>query len=578
MKSLFLGPQSENAEWFSARVSHLLQHYFSWRKRLFPQDGQAITIQDINEPKYVELRERMVSALAELLVEIERETPKFTPRYIGHMVSEVSLPALLGEFAMLLHNPNNACRDVAKVGVILEVQGIQALATMIGYDPTKARGHFTSGGTVANFEAIWRARYQLDRRMTVALALIRKGLEPQERFLDLCHSDPFCVNQTIAKHRLQNAELSELSVLSNGPWSVEIDSILGSKFYGPVMLVPGNKHYSWPKACAAFGLGERALWPIALDRDGRLDLSDLETKIADATMQNRPIVGIVSVAGTTELGEFDPVDLVQDKIDRYRLNNNWHLWHHVDAAYGGYFACLRSHEAETAPAYLSPGVVNALRAFARVDSITIDPHKLGYVPYACGAFLTRTRELYQTYQVSAPYLSTNPATSDWATTLEGSRSAAGAAAVWLTSKTLPYDASGFGHILEKTLAAQREFKSILSAEIPEVKLVTPIDTNILCFSVAFNGESLEDANRRVNRIFEAIEVSPEFSVSRTSLARSSYRQMISRLATEWQLNDDGLSDLNVIRLVLMNPFIMAKEMHTEFAHYFARYLRDLVHP
>ena len=29
---------------------------------------------------------------------------------------------------------------------------------MIGYDPSRSWGHLTSGGTIANFEALWLAR------------------------------------------------------------------------------------------------------------------------------------------------------------------------------------------------------------------------------------------------------------------------------------------------------------------------------------------------------------------------------------------------------------------------------------
>src|SRR5690606_42016510 len=43
------------------------------------------------------------------------------------------------------------------------------LAEMVGYDPAGAEGHFTSGGTVANFEAVWRARYRLDHWLALAL-------------------------------------------------------------------------------------------------------------------------------------------------------------------------------------------------------------------------------------------------------------------------------------------------------------------------------------------------------------------------------------------------------------------------
>lgn len=36
--------------------------------------------------------------------------------------------------------------------------------------------------------------------------------------------------------------------------------------------------------------------------------------------------------------------------------------------------------------------------------MTIDPHKLGYVPYACGAFLTRDAAAYAVSAFDAPYL------------------------------------------------------------------------------------------------------------------------------------------------------------------------------
>ena len=75
------------------------------------------------------------------------------------MVSEISLPALLGHFAVLLHNPNILMRATATSSSVIEDEAIAMLAAMLGFDPSKARGHFTSGGTVANFEGVWRARY-----------------------------------------------------------------------------------------------------------------------------------------------------------------------------------------------------------------------------------------------------------------------------------------------------------------------------------------------------------------------------------------------------------------------------------
>ena len=97
------------------------------------------------------------AALAELLALLKDEIPTFSPRYLGHMVSDISLPGLLGHVAMLFENANLASREAAMVASKIETEAINLLADMVGLDPVPTRGHFTSGGTLANFEAVWRA-------------------------------------------------------------------------------------------------------------------------------------------------------------------------------------------------------------------------------------------------------------------------------------------------------------------------------------------------------------------------------------------------------------------------------------
>jgi glutamate/tyrosine decarboxylase-like PLP-dependent enzyme len=213
--------------------------------------------------------------------------------------------------------------------------------------------------------------------------------------------------------------------------------------------------------------------------------------------------------------------------------------------------------------------MRSLEAIGSADSITIDPHKLGYVPYACGAFIARSLESYESFQVRAPYLKAEEsALAGWTTTLEGSRSAAGAAAVWLTARTLPLNHEGFGRILEKTIEARLAFASSLET-IPGVHLVSPLDTNVLCFAVSRAHDTIAASNEKTLALFAQIEQGPHFSVSRTTLLRAHYSKMIARLCRERSLVDDGVSDLSVVRLVLMNPFIVSKEMKTDFAAVFA---------
>jgi glutamate/tyrosine decarboxylase-like PLP-dependent enzyme len=271
IKSLFLGPQSENATWFQNQILEILGHTFEWRKSRFPQDGRAMSDADQSSAEFQSMQEKMSVALRELLQSLENETPKFTPRYIGHMVSEISLPSLLAEFAMLLHNPNNASLEASKVGLAIEKSAIAALAKMVGFNASEARGHFTSGGTLANFEGLWRALNRFDLGLSSALASSARGHSAPGDFFHNCHLPQARQNPNI-----------EYSFFEQGPWAIDTSQILGFRFLGPVLLVPGSKHYSWPKSAAAFGIGEGNVWSVELDDEGRLDVKDLKLKIEKA--------------------------------------------------------------------------------------------------------------------------------------------------------------------------------------------------------------------------------------------------------------------------------------------------------
>ncbi len=504
IKSFFLGPQAENSDWLRGKWNEILEQWLNYRKEQFPQDGPAITLADRRTPEFVEALGRLDREATRIARELQEETPKFTPRYIGHMVSEVSLPALIGHICALLHNPNNTSREVSRVTSRLEDEAIGDLARMLGFT-SEAEGHFTSGGTLANFEALWRSLLRLEER--------------------------------------------------------------GERFQRPVVFVPRSRHFSWEKGVSLMGLGPEALWHVELDDEGRPDADDLRRKLGQAAEAKRPVAMVVSVAGTTEMGEIDPIDVIQDLVDEHRAQGHA-TWHHVDAAYGGYFASLLDRgELE---AQLSKRVAAAFRAIARADSVTLDPHKLGYVPYACGAFIARDAEAYRTRKFSADYL-LDKNDSRWAHTLEGSRSGAGVTATWLSNKTLGLDHKGYGRLLAKGLEAREAVLKTLRSAVPEALPVLPADLNVLCFSICAAGDSLSRVNRRTMAAFHAFEHSPNFSLSKTILRKSSYGALIARMARERQvvLDDEQWVQL---RLVLMNPFLVSTESKTDFIAEFAQEL------
>ncbi len=552
----FPGPRSENETWVRGEFQAVLDQWFDWRKHLFADDPCLVGPADRLSPGRLERREILSRELAELCEALTAETPTYTPRYIGHMKAEVSLPALLGWLAAMLHNPNNTSREASKVGTVIEAEAIAMLATMVGYDPAKAEGHFTSGGTVANFEAVWRARYRLDHWLSLGLHIAEKTGEPLDVFAS-AHMGWDRFRELWAEHGLTDAVLRRCSAAVGVPADVwrRISRAAGRDYMGPVMLVPGNKHYSWSKAANLFGLGEESLWAVGLDADGRLDVDDMERLMQRAEAEGRPVLMAVGVAGTTETGEIDPIDVLHDRLEEWEAERGLHIWRHVDAAYGGFLCAILGGPDE---AVLTPASAAALRAIGRADSVTIDPHKLGYVPYACGAFLTRDTARYAVSAFDAPYLD-RPELGDgkWSSTLEGSRSAAGAAAVWLSGRTIGFGPDGMGALLAETVRARQSFEAALGEAVPEVRFLEPADANIVCFSLAAGGETLSSANRRTAALFERIHQSPEFSVSKTTLG-ADYAAVIARHVEGF----GGVVDapgMVLVRCVFMNPYWAAPE-------------------
>ena len=545
----FLGPKSENSAWVRGEFQAILDHWFDWRRSLFSDDPEAISPERRLSPEFLRERERLGQAVRVLREKLCAEVPTFTPRYVGHMVSEVSLPALLGHFATLLHNPNNTSRDVARVGGVIEDEAIAMLAGMVGYDPALAQGHFTGGGTVANFEAVWRARYRMDHCLSLAL----HGYESRgERFkaFEAAHIGWDAFEARRAESGAIEAELRGCSGVLGNPFDYgeRLMRATGRPWRGPVLITPGNKHFSWRKAANVFGLGEEAFWNAPLDAQGRFDLDGLDALIARARDQGRPVLAIVSVAGTTEAGEIDPVDGVCDRLDGLRAEGI-DIWHHVDAAYGGFFCSMLGGAAEQC---LEPGRVRALGAIARADSVTLDPHKLGYVPYACGAFLTRDVRGYVASSFQAPYIDRAATNDKWACTLEGSRTASGAAATWLTGRSIGFGPERFGDMLRSTIETRMAFQSAIAAAIPHARFL-PADSNILCFSLARPGEALSQSNQRTGAVFTRLQADPAFSVSRTVMAAESYDALMRAHVASWGGAYDS-DQLVLLRCVFMNPF------------------------
>ncbi len=572
-KALFLGPKSENEKWVRQEFQSILDYWFNWRKSLFLLDRSPISDKEIKDPRYLKIRSRLSKALETLNELLKAETPKYTPRYVGHMVSELSLPAILGHFATLLHNPNNTSKEASRVGARIEQEAIGMLSRMIGYDPSLSKGHFTSGGTVANFEAVWRARFRYDHWVSLALYLAEKhgrkfnlfdaGGMGWERF-----------KQLRSEFHVPELELRKFSSVIGNPHKISrlISKQIGADYLGPVVFVPDSKHFSWQKAVNVFGLGEESFWPIPLDHHGKMNSREICPLLKKAKRENRPVLLIVSIAGTTETGEIDPISETQAILDGLRSKESIDIWHHIDAAYGG-FMCSLIHQKIFDPQRLK--IVESLKAISRAHSVTLDPHKLGYVPYSCGAFLVREKDFYSVSSFKAPYIDRPEfGRGMWSSTLEGSRTAAGASATWLTGKSIGFTSETFAKIIDSTFNSCQEFRKNLEKHLPWICPLNPTETNILCFSVAEKNDSLETSNRKTSLLFDMLSKSPNFSVSKTTLGADNYGLQIKEHLKYFGGESDS-NHLVLIRCVFMNPFWNVKSVQDQLIPEFIDELKSL---
>lgn len=565
LKGLFLGPQAENSQWVLEQVETLLKSWFQWRKNFRPSDGVAISPEDMNELEYKERRQHTERILKELALRFESELPKFSPRYIGHMFSEVSLPALFGHVLTLLHNPNNISAESSLVGTEIEEEAIQALGKMMGF--AQAEGHFTSGGTVANFEAVYRA---LGRCYSWLAAGWAEGQTSAFEAALIGWEKYKFISDKLKDSR------AEWDFSQDSPYVVaaRISERTASPFLGPVLLVPQHKHYSWTKAAHVFGVGQEGLWPVQLNTYGHLDIADLKRKIEKAQELDRPVAMVVSVLGTTELGMVDPIHEVQEVLNQYKEQHGWHIWHHVDAAYGG-FLCSLAGENEEISGILSESSRQAISAVHLATSVTIDPHKLGYVPYASGAFLTAKPLDYYQRSFGGPYVDFSQGYDKGLFTLEGSRSAAGAVATWMTARCVGLDQQGYGKIIARTIRLRQELETLLQQKVPSLRIAPWVDANLLGFCVARRGESLREANKRTLRLYEtyAANAGADFFVSKTRLYRKNYAEYLDSFVSSWG-GDADCDELVLIRLCIMNPFFKSVEMNVDLATEFAQSLTE----
>lgn len=196
--------------------------------------------------------------------------------YMAHLHSPALLESIAAELIIAAFNQSMDSWDQAPVATEVELEVIQKLCSLYGYDE-KSDGVFTSGGSQSNISALLFAR------------------------------DWYCKNKLgydVKKHGLPE-NYRKLRIYTS-----EIS------------------HFSMEKGAHLLGLGYDAVVKVPVDDKQKMDACALEKLIGqDLENGNLPFC-VVATIGTTDYGSIDPMNEISSVCQKYGL------WLHADAAYG----------------------------------------------------------------------------------------------------------------------------------------------------------------------------------------------------------------------------------------------------
>ncbi len=217
-----------------------------------------------------------------------RDARLFNHTYIGHMLTEASIPGMLGYLLGIRTGSNTVAREVSIFESEVEPEAIRGLAEMVGYDPDRADGTFTSGGSMA---------------MQTALMAARRRIE------------------------------NEIIPTVEHPYIV-----FGTQY----------THYSVAKMCDIVAGPSKLVVKRNVDVENfKMNPDSLREELQKAKENGDPVMAIVAIGGETETGLVDPIYKIAEIAEEfgvpmivdgaygapYRLSRNSHLFLGMEKAF-----------------------------------------------------------------------------------------------------------------------------------------------------------------------------------------------------------------------------------------------------
>jgi len=426
-----------------------------------------------------------------------------SPSFIGHMTSALPYFILPLSKLMVGLNQNLVKIETSKAFTPLERQVLGMMHRLVYqqedsfyqqwmHSANHSLGAFCSGGTVANLTALWVARNNLLKADGEFKGVAREGI-----FKALKHY----------------------------------------QYDGLAILVSARGHYSLKKSADILGIGQDSVIKIPIDANNKIDCQKLREKCQELTQNNIRILSIVGVAGTTETGNIDPLDVMADIAAQFQCH------FHVDAAWGG--ATLLSNKYRP-----------LLAGIERADSVTIDAHKQMYVPMGAGLVVFKNPASVASIEHHAEYILRKGSKDLGSHTLEGSRSGM---AMLVYASLHVISRPGYEMLINQSIEKANYFAGLIEQQ-DDFELVTKPELCLLTYR--YNPKAVQDYLTRCNaqkqnEVNDLLNQLVKFIQKRQ---RENGKSFVSR--TRLEIEKYHGHKTIVFRVVLANP-LTSKEILTD---------------
>jgi L-2,4-diaminobutyrate decarboxylase len=304
------------------------------------------------------------------------------PHAQANVIPPSSIPSITAFIAAAIYNPNIIWDEYSALFSQSEIEAISMLSHLVGYDPRQSSGVFTFGGTGT---ILYGCKVGLEKALD--------GLGQRDGIKE----------------------------------DVKIVASLSS-------------HYSHFNVASWLGIGTKNLVLIPTNQQSEMSLPDLEYYLRRAFDEGTKVAVILATMGTTDAFGIDDLGAIVRLRDRlseeYELEHPPHV--HADSVIGWIWSVFRDYDFSNNPLGFRPRTLRALldsvqriSCLPKADSLGVDFHKTGYVPYVSSAFLVKDRRdltHLSREPEKMPYLYQFGQYHPGIYTLESSRSGAGALA------------------------------------------------------------------------------------------------------------------------------------------------------